>query len=80
MAILYIQNRGRMAAVTRVWASELESGKSLPRRPLVTACSSQQWQWRAFCSWLSESGLEPASIHEIWGHGHQFFTFPPNNG
>jgi hypothetical protein len=82
MAILFLQNRKKMANATKAWIVELESCKNLQRKQSLVACTSQQWQWRAFCTWMSESTQEPSTIHEIWGFensGHAInarFNFP----
>ena len=75
MAILFVQNRKKMACITRGWFSELESRRKLPRRQVRAACLSQQWQWRTFCTWLSDSALEPVSVHDIWPPEIQALTF-----
>ena len=74
MAILFLQNRKKMANVTRAWILELESCRPIQRKQTLVACTSQQWQWRAFCTWMSESIQEPSNIHEIWGYDNSRHT------
>ena len=58
MAMLFVQTRARMTKAASAWALGLVEYKR-PQRHSLVALASQQWQWRAFCSWIHKTGSMP---------------------